>query len=89
MILDDRYAAGLFDGEGCVRIAKWKKPNSTHERYSIFIGMNMVHRPIIEAFKETYGGSLHQPKHPRHPKWRPVFLWALGSQEAATFLRRI
>lgn len=88
--MDDRYVAGLFDGEGYIRISKWKKPNSTHIRYQLFGGIGMTHRPIIEALHAEYGGTLHQNRHDlRKSVNRIQFTWTFASQQGATFLRRI
>ena len=90
MIFDDRYVAGLFDGEGYIRITKWKKPNSTHVRYSLFGGIGMSYFPIIEALQSKYGGSINQNRHDlRNPRARIQFTWIVASQYAATFLRKI
>lgn len=88
--MDDRYVAGLFDGEGFVRIARFQKPNSTHIRYAIHLGIGMTHWPVIEALKTEYGGSIHENRHDlRNPKNRIQFMWVAASQVGAAFLRRV
>ena len=88
--MDDRYMAGLFDGEGYVRISRWKKPNTDHVRYQIFAGIGMTHLPIIEQIHETYGGSLHMNRHDKkNPNYKIQFSCIFASQKAATFLRHI
>lgn len=88
--MDDRYVAGLFDGEGYVRIAKWEKPNSRHVRYQVFLGIGMTHRPIIEALHKEYGGSLNQNRHDlRSKKHRIQFTWTISSRGAVEFLNRV
>lgn len=88
--MSDRYFAGLFDGEGFVRINKWKKPGSVHVRYQVICGLGMTHRPVIELMQRTYGGSINQNRHDlRNPKHRIQFTWNVGSQRAAAFLRRV
>jgi hypothetical protein len=88
--MDDRYAAGLFDGEGYVRIARWEKPNSMHIRYQIFMGIGMCFYPVIKMLSDQYGGTINENRHDlRNPKNRIQFNWKLASQKAAAFLRRI
>ena len=88
--MDNSYAAGLFDGEGYVRIGRWKKPNSIHIRYNTYAGIGMTHRPIIEQLHATYGGSLHMNRHDqRNQKYRIQFSCIWASQIASTFLRQI
>jgi hypothetical protein len=90
MLLTDSYVAGLFDGEGYIRITKWKKPGSTHIRYALFGGIGMTHRPIIEALHQQYGGSTNENRHDlRSPRNRIQFTWVVSSQKAAAFLRII
>lgn len=88
--MDDRYIAGLFDGEGYVRIAKWQKPNSTHVRYNVFVGLGMTYRPVIETLHREFGGTLTENRHDkRNPNARIQFTWMAASQVAASFLRRV
>ncbi len=55
-----KYIAGLFDGEGYIRIFKKSKKN--HVGYYISAGIGMCHRPTIEAFHEKFGGSLDRQR---------------------------
>lgn len=88
--LDDQYAAGLFDGEGYIRINRWEKPNSNHVRYQLFGGIGMTFKPVIDLLQQTYGGSLHVNRHSeRNANHRDQFGWIVASQTAATFLRRV
>lgn len=85
-----QYVAGLFDGEGYVRISRWEKPNSSHIRYALVVGINMTYRPIIEMLHADFGGGLHSHRYDlRNPKQRCGFCWNVGSQLAASFLRKI
>ena len=88
--MDDRYAAGLFDGEGYVRISRWNKPNSRHIRYQAVAGIGMTYRPIIEALQAEYGGSLNENRHDlRSAKNRIQFTWLVASRKAYAFLLRV
>lgn len=89
-MLDDRYAAGLFDADGCVRIGRWAKPNSTHVRFNVVATVANCCLPVLEAMKETYGGSIHAEQRSKHnPNHRDWYAWHSGSQVAAEFLRRV
>jgi hypothetical protein len=89
-MLDDRYSAGLFDADGCVRIARWQKPNSTHVRYQVIATVSNCHSGVIEALMATYGGSIHTElrslRNPNHRNWHA---WHAGSKVASAFLRRV
>ena len=88
--MDSSYIAGLFDGEGYVRINRWEKPGSSHIRYNLVAGINMTYRPIIEKLHERFGGGLHMNRYDlRNPNQRIGYCWVVASQFAATFLRVI
>ncbi len=88
--MDIRYAAGLFDGEGYVRVARWAKPNSLHVRYQVVGGIGMTYLPVIEALRDQFGGSLNENRHDlRNPRARIQFTWHIASQTAASFFRKI
>jgi hypothetical protein len=88
--LDDRYAAGLFDGEGYIRVNRWAKPGSIHVRYQLFGGIGMAYLPVIQALQATYGGTLNVNRHSvRNPVHRDQFQWNFSSQIGAAFLRRV
>jgi hypothetical protein len=88
--MDIRYVAGLFDGEGYVRIARWKKPNSRHVRYQVIAGIGMTYFPVIEALRDQFGGSMNENRHDlRNPKARIQFTWHIASQTAASFFRKV
>jgi hypothetical protein len=88
--MNDAYAAGLFDGEGYIRIVRWEKPDSMHIRWQVFGGIGVTHRPVIEALQQAYGGSINMNRHDlRNPQHRIQFTWSFASQTAASFLQSI
>ena len=88
--MEDAYAAGLFDGEGYVRVNVWHKPNSTHTRYQVFVGLGVTHLPVIQQLQEQYGGGINENRHDlRNPKNRIQFTWNVVSRNANDFLKRI
>lgn len=88
--MEDAYVAGLFDGEGMVRVNKWNKPNSKHVRYQLWVSIANTHRPVLEIMHERFGGVLKANRHDlRNPNNRICYSWILGSQKAASFLRLV
>src|ERR1700735_3898097 len=81
------YIAGLFDGEGYIRI--FKKVQKNHVGYYISAGVGMCHRPIIEALHQKFGGSLDRGRGNENPKHRPTFCWSVANKNAASFLNEI
>jgi hypothetical protein len=89
-MLDDRYAAGLFDADGCVRINRWQKPNSTHVRFNVIATVANCCLPVIVAMQDTYGGSVQMAKaRPAKDTHRFQYAWHAGSQVARDFLARV
>lgn len=85
--MDVRYAAGLLDGEGTIRVAKQQFGN--HTQYQLHVRMNMTDpRPLLEMQKE-FGGSFHWGSPRKNPIHRSISTWNVSSQLALTFLERI
>jgi len=80
------YFAGLFDGEGCVRINKSDRtkyrPNST-PLYNLHLSIANQNLEVLELLKEMFGGSIHFNKH------SACYSWVITTQKAASFLRAI
>jgi hypothetical protein len=52
---DIAWAAGLFDGEGCVFMARQVRKSRPSLSYSLRLSMSMVHKPTIERFASIVG----------------------------------
>lgn len=89
-MLDIRYVAGLFDGEGWVRADDSKKTQKGHTRrsYQMVVGIAMTERPLIEMLHAKFGGNFSVRKHPS-PTHRPCFSWTAASNIALAFLRQV
>lgn len=88
--MENAYFAGLFDGEGCIRINRWEKPNSSHIRYNLFCTIGLSNRPAIDALNVRFPGHVGMNRHDlRGPNNRVLFVWTIGSRKAANFLKAI
>lgn len=59
------YFAGILDGDGCIRIGKYK--NAKQElRYRSFIQVGMVNEDIMIWLKENIGGNYYTCKPTKH-----------------------
>lgn len=82
--LSSDYAAGYFDGEGCVRITS----NSAlgNNGFGIHVFITNTYKPILESFKFKYGGALDL-RDKSTPKHRSCFQWRLSNRrDALVFL---
>jgi len=85
--MDDRYAAGLIDGEGCILISR--QVFDRYVRYQLRVVMRMTNPAPLIAMQKEYGGSLSLGSAPKDPRHRRTLAWTIVSRDAANLLRRI
>jgi hypothetical protein len=72
---DRAWAAGFFDGEGCVTSHK-AKPN---RRPRVDLQVAQVDRIPLDEFQRIVGcGNVNGPYTPKNPNAQPVFVWSVG-----------
>jgi hypothetical protein len=85
------YIAGLFDGEGCVVIAKRviaRHRTPARHQYILMVSLTNTNRPILDRLKEMFGGVIVTAKH-KKSHWLPCYTWSITARRGARFLRRI
>ncbi|KKM04221.1 hypothetical protein LCGC14_1766470 [marine sediment metagenome] len=83
------YYAGLFDGEGCIHIARihTQKRKLT---YQLVCRVSMYSLPVLEQLKTYFGGSIYCEKnHPISNKYGMLWSWSIFSKGAEAFLNQI
>jgi hypothetical protein len=71
---DLAWAAGLFEGEGCISFAKGRSRK-------IAAMLNMTDRDVVEHFQSVVGcGEIYAYK-PQQEGWKPQWRWHVGSFE--------
>lgn len=79
------YAAGLIDGEGCIRIAKLSPRSCVKEgQYGLTVNCSNTHYGVLEWIKELFGG--HITGKPRSEKHSLCWCWMISGKRAADFL---
>lgn len=79
--MQDAWAAGFFDGEGCVFISKQVRSEGKYTEYKMRVSISQKSKTPLELIKQLYGGTISP-----HPSgWQ----WQCGSQIGASFLRAI
>ena len=87
--LSYEYLAGLFDGEGCIRIQKNKWSISCiNPVYSLRLTINMTDKTVINTIHSMFGGCLNVSKRP-NPKHHTMYNWIIGSKMSYKFLQKI
>lgn len=84
--MDERYAAGLVDGEGYIGISHPKAADT----YAIRVAVAMVTKgsPILSSMERSFGGRINSMK-AETERNATKDRWVVDGQEAADFLARI
>lgn len=83
----DIYAAGFFDGEGCIQIARMRRKGK-HDVYALRVSANQRDARPLLLFAEHYGGKVRKHERTRFGQcdmWR----WLVSSAKAEAFLLRV
>jgi len=78
------YAAGFFDGEGCITIVRNKNSNS----FALNVGINNTAYLPLKLICDRFGGSVRFRKSV-NPNWRPQWQWQAVCKNAYYFLSSI
>jgi hypothetical protein len=81
------YFAGLLDGEGCVRVGKFRNKNGAL-RYRAYMVIAMTDARPINWLVSTVGGKLYIDKKARSGNSKICFCWTVNAREGAAILRR-
>jgi hypothetical protein len=86
--IDWARLAAYIDGEGCIRIAGVKGKQEWSRRV-LYLEVTVANTfaGLSEWLKVTFGGSIWTGNK-NHAKWKPVFMWVVGSRHAALVLER-
>lgn len=82
-MISAQYAAGFFDGEGCVNC-------SVNKGGSPFVRILVVNTNIevLEKLQETWGGDINA-NYKSKEHWKQAYTWRLSHSAAAKFLEDI
>ena len=91
-MVDAAYAAGFFDGEGCVHIAReLTRGPRVRERRPIYVVQTVVantNRAVLEWHRDRWCGAIIAvPK--SSDKWRRSYAWRLSGFASEPYLREI
>lgn len=80
----DAYAAGFFDGEGCILVVL---QGGTYFFVGAKVGMGTRSRPVLDWLHARYGGSINAYGRPQNGVTLPV--WRVSGRKCASFLERV
>lgn len=75
----DAYFAGLFDGEGTIRIS------FNGRQYQLLVSLGMTDERPVRALEDRYGGWV-EIRSNEGTAWKPVFIWRASSKGAKSLL---
>ena len=81
------YAAGYIDGDGCIYLGKTIQKPKMITVYEYSIQIVSVKRPILDHFKDIWGGNVR--KKPFKPNHKDAFCWTIKGRIAAYFMQDI
>lgn len=81
-MISPQYAAGFFDGEGCINVTYCR---GTPVIRTLVVNTNLE---ILEKFQETWQGSIHKNKKGKE-HWKQAYTWKLSYVSAKRFLEDI
>ena len=64
------WAAGLFEGEGCVSLRRAMKGN--HIEYA-YLQLKMTDKAIVERFRDVFGFGCGHVEKQVNPKWNDTY----------------
>lgn len=92
--LTDAYAAGLFDGEGCI-LGRVQHPKRGGIGI-ILVSVGMAYLPTLEEFQERFNGHIHKSWDRRKPKkamlnrTKTMWCWTLTvAEDVLSFLTAV
>ena len=82
----DEYTAGLFDGEGCVLVARAGRENTL----SLMVSIKMTNKEVLDFLAESFETSGVKGPYQRKGKdWKPYYALTMCGARAIEFLERI
>jgi hypothetical protein len=78
-VMTDDYFAGLFDGEGTLRIS------FNGQQYQLLASLGMTDRRPVQALMERFGGWI-EVRSNAGTGWKPVYIWRASSKGATALL---
>ena len=90
MEMSKEYLAGLFDGEGCIVLNRFRQAKVKKGRihptlgFSLIVCISNTHLPTLQEVREMYGGNIQTTKGTNRPCYT---LRLLQGKKVAPFLR--
>lgn len=81
------WFAGLFDGEGCIRIRKAIKKKALNPSYAGYMTICMTHEDTISKLKKLFGGSMYKNYYSKNKNM--IYVWMIGQNATKELIKLI
>ncbi len=85
--MDPTYAAGFFDGEGCIVVSKYTLATG-RVSYLLEVAIENTYLPVLLEFQAQWGGGV-VPKKRQAPHHKDKWRWKAHGENLLRFLRDI
>lgn len=82
------YFAGLFDGEGCIRIHKYIAKTDKNPKHTLRCSISITNPMVLLLFKKRFGGNI-RIRLERSEKNKRQWAWEIANKKAFIFLKVI
>ena len=79
---DLAWAAGFFDGEGCIQMHRGYSKSSGKTRYFLDLIVSNTNLKVLQKFHYILGIGRIVPRRALKPTWRPSWLWKASCKQA-------
>ncbi len=86
MIVQDAYAAGFFDGEGCVAVVVRSR---SEKEISLVVTIGQLDNTPLDFLAKNYGGKVNRHAKKYKDEIVYVYSWCLYGENALSFMRTV
>jgi hypothetical protein len=86
-MISDEYAAGFFDGDGCIHISRANAAGRAHPSYALNAAISGYCEDVMRAFQERWGGAVNS--HIVRDRRKPVWQWSVQGMVAKKFISTV
>jgi len=83
--INNSWAAGFFDGEGCIRVNKPTKRNLGN----LCVSISNTDEAVVRWFQKKWPGYFKPYRDCKNKNRKPAFMWIIASLNAVAFLKYI
>ena len=83
------WAAGIIDGEGCIRLARNKRKDRPNDTFTAMVFVVNTDIRMLLKLREILGGDVVSRPAPRNPNHKPQWRWQVFSGKSLFVLEQV